>query len=126
MITPEIQTSPLDADEAPVGMERRLAHGATAFAKTANAVLNGLSDAAGVTPRVEKNPYGLVAVAMATGYVAGGGLFTPLSTRLLGLAVKLAAVPAVRDRILDVAESALDGLLATPGRNSRNAPEVAP
>ncbi|MCA2977899.1 MAG: hypothetical protein INH37_06420 [Myxococcaceae bacterium] len=78
---------------------------------TANSTLNGLADAAGLTPKVEAAPYGMVAAALGVGYVLGGGLFTPTTLRLLRLGVKLASVPAVRDRLLDVAESAVDGLL---------------
>jgi hypothetical protein len=81
-------------------------------ARTASSALNGLADAAGLTPKVEQNPYGMVAAALGIGYVVGGGLFTPTSARLVRMGLKLAAVPAVRDRLLDVAEAALDGLLA--------------
>jgi hypothetical protein len=79
--------------------------------QTANSTLNGLADAAGLTPKVEASPYGMVAAALGVGYVLGGGLFTPTTLRLVRLGMKLASIPAVRDRLLDVAESAVDGVL---------------
>lgn len=107
-------------------LQSELLTGATALAAGANELLNGLADASGLTPSVERHPYGLMAAALGAGYVAGGGLFTPTSARLLGMALKLAAIPAVRDRLLDVAESALDAFIATPNRSSPLETETAP
>jgi hypothetical protein len=81
-------------------------------AKNANSALNGVADAVGLTPKVEQAPYAMVAAALGVGYVVGGGLFTPTTTRLLRLGMKLAAVPMVRDRLLDVAEAAIDQVLS--------------
>jgi hypothetical protein len=82
------------------------------MAKTASSAINGVADAIGLSPKVEQNPYALVAGALAAGYVLGGGLFTSTTTRLLRIGVKLAAIPQVRDRLLDVAETAVDSVLA--------------
>lgn len=93
---------------------QELLEGAQQLAKNANDALNGLADAAGLTPKVQQNPYGMVAAALGVGYVVGGGLFTPTTARLLRLAMKFAAIPLVRDRMLDLAESAVDGMLTRP------------
>lgn len=82
------------------------------LAHNANSALNGVSDAVGLTEKVEQSPYGMVAAALGVGYVLGGGLFTPTTMRLLRLGAKLAAIPAVRDRLLDVAEATVDGLVS--------------
>lgn len=82
------------------------------LAKDANSALNGMADAVGLTPQVEKAPYAMVGAALGIGYVVGGGLFTSTTTRLLRLGMKLAAIPQVRDRLLDIAEAAVDGVLA--------------
>lgn len=82
------------------------------LAHNANSALNGVADAVGLTEKVEQSPYGMVAAALGVGYVLGGGLFTPTTMRILRLGAKLAAIPAVRDRLLDVAEAAVDGLVA--------------
>jgi hypothetical protein len=80
-------------------------------AKTANSALNGVSDAVGLTEKVEKAPYAMVGAALGLGYVVGGGLFTPTTARLMRMAMKLTSIPMVRDRLLDVAEAAIDGVL---------------
>lgn len=81
-------------------------------AKTANSALNGVADAVGLTPKVEQAPYAMVAAALGVGYVVGGGLFTPTTARLVRLGMKLTSIPAVRERLLDVAEAAIDQVLA--------------
>lgn len=80
-------------------------------AHDANDALNGISDALGLTARVEKHPYAAVAAALGVGYVVGGGLFTPTTVRLVKLGLKLASVPLVRDRLVDAAEVAVDHLV---------------
>ena len=82
------------------------------LAKDANSAINGVSDAVGLTDQVEKAPYAMVGAALGAGYILAGGLFTPTTTRLLRLGMKLASIPQVRDRLLDVAEAAIDGVLA--------------
>jgi hypothetical protein len=89
-------------------------HDALSVARAANDLINGVADAAGLSPRVEEHPYGLVAAALGAGYVVGGGLFTATTARLLGMTARLAAIPAVRNHILGMAESALDTVFATP------------
>jgi hypothetical protein len=95
--------APLLADEMKEQAER--------LAREANSALNGVSDALGLTPRVQEHPYGMLGAALGVGYVLGGGLFTPTTMRILTLGAKLASVPVVRDQLLDVAEAVVDGLL---------------
>ncbi|MCP3101776.1 hypothetical protein LZ198_23135 [Myxococcus sp. K15C18031901] len=59
--------------------------------------------------RVERNPYGMMVAALGVGYVLGGGLFTPLTARVLRLGVRLAALPFVKDELLGMAEAAFQG-----------------
>jgi hypothetical protein len=63
-----------------------------------------------LTGRVDRHPYGMLAAAMGVGYVLGGGLFTPLTARMVRLAMRLAALPLVKDELLGMAESAVDNL----------------
>lgn len=81
------------------------------LAQTANSALNGVSDAVGLTSKVEKSPYAMLAAALGAGYVVGGGLFSPTTARLFRLGIKLASVPVVQDKLLEYAEAALDGVL---------------
>lgn len=101
-VTPEEDASPA----APILETAR------ELAKDANSAINGVADAVGLTEQVEKAPYAMIGAALGVGYVVGGGLFTPTTTRLLRLGMKLASIPQVRDRLLDVAEAAIDGVLA--------------
>ena len=99
------------------------------LAHNANSALNGVADATGLTEKVEASPYGMIAAALGVGYVLGGGLFTPTTMRLVRMGAKLATIPLVRDKLLDVAEAAVDGLVAqmkqpaeeaTPSANESN------
>lgn len=81
------------------------------LARGASTALNGVSDAVGLTPKVEENPWGMVLAALGVGYVLGGGLFTSTTARVLKLGARVAAIPVVRDKLIDVAEAAVDGLL---------------
>jgi hypothetical protein len=80
--------------------------------------LNGMLDLRG---RTERNPYAMVAAAAGLGYILGGGLFTPLTARIVRLGIRLAALPFVKDELMTMAENAVDGFVAgsrggsTPG-----------
>lgn len=81
------------------------------FYEEARASGQGLMEAVDLHGRVERNPYGMVAVALGVGYLLGGGLFTGMTARLFRLGIKLAAVPLVRGELISFAESAIDGVL---------------
>jgi len=59
--------------------------------------------------RVRRNPYGTMAAAIGIGYVLGGGLFSRLTARILGLGlrvgIRLAALPVIKDELAGFAES---------------------
>lgn len=71
-----------------------------------------LLESSGIAGQTRKHPYPMVGAAFALGYVAGGGLFSPTTRRVLELGVKLLALPPVRDKLLDMAEAAVDAALA--------------
>lgn len=97
-------------DAGPVETAKGLAHDAAS-------ALNGVSDAVGLTPHVERHPYAALGVAFGVGYALAGGLFSPTTRRLLGLALKAAALPQVQNKLLDVAEATLDGMLEKARQN---------
>jgi hypothetical protein len=70
-------------------------------------------DAVNVAGCVERNPYAMMAAAVGSGYVLGGGLFSPFSARLVELGwhigLRLVAVPYVQRRLLGFAEAAIAG-----------------
>jgi hypothetical protein len=78
----------------------------------ARSAVSDLGQTLDIKGRVDRNPYGMVAAALGIGYVLGGGLFTPLTGRILKLGVRLAMLPFVKDELLGMAESAIQGYQA--------------
>jgi len=79
-----------------------------AWTRTREAVddIKGTLDLQG---RVDRHPYGTVAAALGIGYLLGGGLFSPLTGRILGLGLRmglrLAAIPVLRDELFGFVEA---------------------
>jgi len=78
----------------------------------ARSAVSDLGQTLDLKGRVERNPYGMMAAAIGVGYVLGGGLFTPLTGRILKLGVRLAMLPFVKDELMGMAEAALQGYQA--------------
>ncbi len=79
-----------------------------AWDRTRGAVAE-LKRAAAIEERVNRNPYGSVAAALGIGYVLGGGIFTPLTSRIVSLGVRigvrLALLPMLKDEISVLADA---------------------
>src|SRR5580704_1309031 len=91
-----------------------------AWDRTRGAV-SELKRAAAIEERVNRNPYGTVAAALGIGYVLGGGIFTPLTSRIVGLAlrigVRVALLPMLTDEISALADAVTgEGEVAHEGR----------
>ena len=69
-------------------------------------VVQDLKGAVDLKGRVERHPYGMVLAALGVGYVLGGGLFTPLTARMVKFGMRLAALPMFKDELLGMAEQA--------------------
>jgi hypothetical protein len=54
-----------------------------------------VKDIVDIQGRVERHPYGMVAGAMGAGFVLGGGLFTRLTERVVGAAVRIGVMAAL-------------------------------
>jgi hypothetical protein len=52
-------------------------------------------DIVDIESRVERNPYGMVAGAMGAGFILGGGLFTRLTARIAGAALRIGVMAAL-------------------------------
>ena len=90
----------------------RLARRHSTLWTNARGAVTDLGETLDLKGRVERNPYGMVAAAIGVGYVLGGGLFTPLTARIIKLGVRLAMLPFVKDELLGMAETALQGFQA--------------
>jgi len=86
----------------------RMHDNARGLLEEAQGTVQGLVDAADLPGRVQRHPYGMLAAALGVGYVLGGGLFTPLTRRMLRLGLRLAALPLVKDELLGLAEAAMN------------------
>lgn len=110
------------------GFGQRVDHlGATAqqFWSEARGTVGDLTDTLDVRGRVQRNPYGMVLAALGVGYVLGGGLFTPLTARMVRLGMRLAALPLVKDELAAMAGAAMDGFsAATQGGGQSGQPNV--
>jgi hypothetical protein len=82
----------------------------------ARTAVTDLGQTLDIKGRVDRHPYGMVVAALGVGYVLGGGLFTPLTARILKLGVRLAALPFVKDELVGMAEAALNGYQAGVGQ----------
>ena len=54
--------------------------------------------------RLQRNPYGMLAGALAVGFVLGGGLFTRLMAKIVGTGLRVAvmtALPAIQENIIE-------------------------
>jgi len=78
----------------------------------ARSTFEDLGEAIDLRGRVQRHPYAMVAAALGVGYVLGGGLFAAFTFRLLGLGVRVAAIPLVKNQLLGLAEAAVSGFNA--------------
>ena len=67
-----------------------------------------LREALDIEGRLQRNPYGMVAGALAIGFVMGGGLFTRLTARIAGAGLRMglaAAWPLLQQQLFAKRES---------------------
>lgn len=73
--------------------------------ETAPETLGEILDVEG---RLRRNPYGMMAGALAVGFVMGGGLFTRLTARIAGAGLRMglaAALPLLQQELFGKRES---------------------
>ena len=84
----------------------RSAEQAWSYTREAIADLREVVDVKG---SVDRHPYGTLLAALGVGYVLGGGLFTRLTARLVGLGIRMgirmAVVPALEAEIVGLARA---------------------
>jgi hypothetical protein len=93
---------------------KRMVDEARAFKNAVGANADDLARAINLRGRVQEHPFMMVAAALGVGYVLGGGLFSPLTGKLLRLGLRAAVIPLVKNQILGLANTAA----GTPGEGS--------
>src|SRR5256885_2587196 len=92
-----------------------------AWSRTRDAV-GDLRETLDIDGRVSRHPYGTVAAALGIGYVLGGGIFTPLTARLVGfglrMGLRLAAIPFLQNELLGMVGSVGSGASEGSGERS--------
>ena len=71
--------------------------------------VSDFGEALDIKGRVDRHPFGTVAAAIGIGYVLGGGLFTPLTGRIvrlgLGIGMRLAVLPLLKREVAELMET---------------------
>jgi hypothetical protein len=109
-----------------VGRVGHLNESAHQLMDEARSTLEDLGHALDLTGRVQRHPYGMVATALGLGYVLGGGLLSPLTFRLVGMGVRLAAIPLLRNKLLGLAEAAVSGFTSEGSGDGPSSPSPSP
>ena len=85
-----------------------------------------MGDALDIKGRVRRHPYGTVAAAIGIGYVLGGGLFTPLTGRIVRfgvrLGMRLAVLPLIKQEMSELIEEIDEDAKVTKTNKGRSQP----
>lgn len=100
-------------NEGAMGHAKKAVEEARAFKDAVASQANSFSSSIDLRGRVERNPIGMVLAAAGIGYVLGGGLFSPLTGRLVRYGLRLAVIPLVKSQL-----SGIMGSGAQPGEGS--------
>ena len=79
---------------------------AKAFGRSLSDSANNLGSAIDLRGRMQRNPLAMIAAGIGVGYLLGGGLFTPLTGRLVRLGLRVAILPLVRGPLMTMAGTA--------------------
>lgn len=98
----------------PVLHAQRMVEEARAFKSSLSESASKLGDSIDLRGRVQRNPFGMVLAAAGVGYLLGGGLFSPLTGRLVKVGIRLALVPFVKNQLGAVASEFMGGQAGGP------------
>jgi hypothetical protein len=85
---------------------KRMVDEARAFKEAVGTNAENLAKAINLRGRVQQNPFLMVAAAVGLGYVLGGGLFSPLTGKLLRIGVRAAVIPLIKQQLSGLASTA--------------------
>jgi hypothetical protein len=82
-----------------MGHAKKAVEEARAFKDACASQANSISRSIDLRGRVQRNPIAMVAAAAGIGYVLGGGLFSPMTARLIRYGIRLAIIPLVKSQL---------------------------
>jgi hypothetical protein len=88
---------------------RRAVEEARAFKAAIGSQVETMGKAIDLNGRVQRNPIGMVFAAVGVGYLLGGGLFSPLTGKLVKVGLRLALIPVIKSQIAGFVEGAGEG-----------------
>ena len=77
---------------------KRMVEEARAFKEAIGSQADSFTRAIDLRGRVERNPIGMVLAAAGIGYVLGGGLFSPLTGKIVRIGLRVALIPLVKSQ----------------------------
>ena len=98
-----------ECEEGAMDHARRMAEEARAFKEAIASQAENLTRAIDLRGRVQRNPIGMALAALGVGYVLGGGLFSPLTGRVVRIGIRLALIPLVKSQLSNIVGNAGTG-----------------
>lgn len=92
-------TTNSDFEKGAMDHAKRMADEARAFKEAVASQAESFTKAIDLRGRVERNPIGMMLAAAGVGYFLGGGLFSPLTGRLVRVGLRLALIPLVKSQL---------------------------
>ncbi len=81
---------------------RKAVDEAKAFKEAVVGHATSFSSSVDLRGRVQKNPLLMVAAAAGVGYVLGGGLFSPLTGKLVKYGLRIAILPLIKSQLANM------------------------
>ena len=82
---------------------RRMVEEAKAFKEAIGSQAESFGKAMDLRGRVQRNPIGMVALAAGVGYLLGGGLFSPFTSKLVKVGLRVALIPLIKSQLANLA-----------------------
>ncbi len=92
---------------------KRMVEEARAFKAAIGSTADTFTRSIDLRGRVDRNPIGMVLAAAGIGYFLGGGLFSPMTGKLVKIGLRVALIPLVKSQLANLA-----GQQAQPGEGA--------
>ncbi|MGE5047422.1 MAG: hypothetical protein ACM3PC_02555 [Deltaproteobacteria bacterium] len=92
---------------------KRMVEEARAFKAAIGSRADSFTRSIDLRGRVDRNPIGMVLAAAGIGYFLGGGLFSPVTGKLVKIGLRVALIPLVKSQLANMA-----GQQAQPGEGA--------